>query len=170
MLIDYLSHSPIWKETAVFIIEDDAQNGSDHVDAHRSTAYLAGGFVKRGFVDHTPYTTTSMLLTMERILGLPPMTQHDAGARLMWRCFTSEADTTSFDCLPAQVDMNEVNHEHSKWQAICEKYDFTIEDNVPDVEFNQVLWYGLKGNMTPYPSLRRSAFLTYLSGDDDEDD
>jgi len=66
--------------------------------------------------------------------------------------------------------MNEVNHEHSKWQAICEKYDFTIEDNVPDVEFNQVLWYGLKGSLTPYPPLRRSAFLTYLSGDDDEDD
>lgn len=170
MLIDYLSHSPIWKETAVFIIEDDAQNGSDHVDAHRSTAYLAGGFVKRGFVDHTPYTTTSMLLTMERILGLPPMTQHDAGARLMWRCFTSEADTTSFDCLPAQVDMNELNRERNEWQAMCEKYDFTIEDNVPDVEFNQVLWYGLKGSLTPYPPLRRSAFLTYLSGDDDEDD
>ncbi len=170
LLIEHLSHSPIWKETAVFIIEDDAQNGSDHIDAHRSTAYLAGGFVKRGFVDHTPYTTTSMLLTMEQILGLPPMTQHDANARSMWRCFTSQPDTTPFDCLPAQVDLNELNQEKSKWQAMCEKYDFSIEDNVPDVEFNQVLWHGLKGDQVAYPPLRRSAFLTYSQGDDDDDD
>lgn len=60
MFIDYLSHSPIWKESLVVIVEDDAQNGPDHVDAHRSTAYLAGGFVKQGFVDHTPYTTTGL--------------------------------------------------------------------------------------------------------------
>jgi hypothetical protein len=65
LLVEHLSKSPIWKETAVFIVEDDAQNGPDHVDAHRTTAYLAGGFVKRGFVDHTPYSTSSMLRTME---------------------------------------------------------------------------------------------------------
>ena len=170
MLIEHLSHSPIWKETAVFIIEDDAQNGADHVDAHRSTAYVAGGFVKRGFVDHTPYTTTSMLLTMEQILGLPPMTQHDASARSMWRCFTPQADTTSFDCLPAQIDLNETNRKISHWQAMCEKYDFSIEDNVPDVEFNQVLWHGLKGDQTAYPPLRRSAFLTYTQEEDDDND
>jgi hypothetical protein len=68
MFIEYLSKSPLWKESAVFIIEDDAQNGSDHVDAHRTTAYVAGGFVKRGFVDHTPYSTSSML----RTIGIDP--------------------------------------------------------------------------------------------------
>ena len=73
LMVDHLSHSPIWKESVVFIIEDDAQNGCDHVDAHRSTAYLAGGYVKRHFVDSTPYTTTSMLKTIELILGLPPI-------------------------------------------------------------------------------------------------
>ncbi len=75
MMIEHISKSPIWEQTAVFIVEDDAQNGPDHVDAHRTTAYLAGGFVKRHFVDHTMYSSSSMLRTIELILGLPPMTQ-----------------------------------------------------------------------------------------------
>lgn len=168
MLIDHLSHSPIWKETAVFIIEDDAQNGSDHVDAHRSTAYLAGGMVKRNFVDSTPYTTTSMVRTMELILGLPPMTQYDASAKSMWRSFTSKVDTIPFNHLPENISLDEVNVKRNKWQAMCEKYDFTIEDNVPDVEFNQVLWHGIKGSNVPYPAIHRSAFLTYTQADDDD--
>ena len=74
MFVDYLSKSPVWKESVVFIVEDDAQNGPDHVDAHRTTAYVAGGYVKRHFVDHTMYSTSSMLRTIELILGIPPMT------------------------------------------------------------------------------------------------
>ena len=87
MFVDYLSHSPIWNESVIIILEDDAQNGPDHVDAHRTTAYIAGGFVKQGYVDHTMYSTTSALRTIELILGLPPMTQYDASAEPMWRCF-----------------------------------------------------------------------------------
>ncbi|MEJ7673459.1 MAG: alkaline phosphatase family protein [Chitinophagaceae bacterium] len=86
--MEHLSKSPIWKESAVFIVEDDAQNGPDHVDAHRTTAYVAGPFVKRGFVDHTMYSTSSMLRTMELILGLPPMSQYDAAATPMFKSFT----------------------------------------------------------------------------------
>jgi len=74
--------------------EDDAQNGPDHVDAHRSPAFIAGGFVKRGFVDHTMYLTSSVLRTMELILGMPPMTQYDAAATPMWRSFNNRADTS----------------------------------------------------------------------------
>lgn len=168
MFLDHLSHSPIWKETAVFIIEDDAQNGSDHVDAHRSTAYVAGGMVKRNYVDHTPYTTTSMLRTMELILGLPPMSQYDASATSMWRCFTAHVDDTPFVCQPENVSLDEVNKKKNKWQAMSEKYNFSIEDDVPDVEFNQVLWHGIKGDMAAYPPLRRSAFLSYTVDDDDD--
>lgn len=170
LFVDYLSHSPIWKETAIFIIEDDAQNGPDHVDAHRSTAYVAGGFVKRSFVDHTPYTTTSMLRTMELILGLEPMTQYDAAATPMWRCFQKEADLTPFNHLPALVNLNEVTRKQSRAQAMSEKFNFKVEDDVPDMEFNRVLWYGLKGETAQYPAIRRSAFLTYTAGDDDDDD
>ena len=170
LFIDYLSHTPIWKESVVFVIEDDAQNGSDHVDAHRSTAYIAGGFVKRGFVDHTPYTTTSMLHTMELILGVKPMSQYDASARSMWRCFSNTPDLAPYHCLPANISLDDINQKRDKWQAMCEGYDFTKEDNVPDVEFNQVLWHGLKGDSVQYPPIHRSAFLTYSIEDDDDDD
>ncbi|HLL41774.1 MAG TPA: alkaline phosphatase family protein, partial [Segetibacter sp.] len=92
LFIEHLSKSPLWKKSAVFIVEDDAQNGPDHVDAHRTTAYLAGPFVKRKFVDHTMYSTSSMLRTMELILGLPPMSQYDAAATPMFKSFTSKPD------------------------------------------------------------------------------
>ena len=78
LFVGEISHSKIWNQSAIFVIEDDAQNGADHVDAHRTEALVIGPFVKRHFVDHTLYTTSSMLRTMERILGLPPMSQYDA--------------------------------------------------------------------------------------------
>ena len=96
MFVEYLSKSTIWKETAIFIVEDDAQNGPDHVDAHRTTAYVAGGFVKRKMVDHNMYSTSSMLRTIELILGLPPMSQYDAAAESMWKCFSATPDLTPF--------------------------------------------------------------------------
>lgn len=170
MFLEHLSHSPIWNETAVFIVEDDAQNGADHIDAHRSTAYVAGGFVKRNYVDSTPYTTTSIIRTMELILGLPPMTQYDASSRTMWRCFDTNAVSIPYNHLPAKVSLDDVNLKRDKWQAMSENYDFNTEDNVPDVEFNQVLWHGIKGEKAVYPSLRRSAFLTYSKSGEDDDD
>ena len=107
MFIDYLSKSPVWKQSLVIVVEDDAQDGPDHVDAHRSTAYLAGPYVKRNFVDHTAYTTTSLLRTLELILGLPPMSQYDAAATPLWRSFTAVPDTSVFNFVPAQVDITE---------------------------------------------------------------
>jgi hypothetical protein len=136
MFIEYLSKSPIWKESAVFIVEDDAQNGSDHVDAHRTTAYVAGGFVKRNYVDHTMYSTSSMLRTMELILGIPPMTQYDAAAESMWRCFTPTADLAAFTSVPANIDLTEKNVAINEWQKRSEQFNFAKEDAVPDMEFN----------------------------------
>ncbi|MEK7253275.1 MAG: bifunctional YncE family protein/alkaline phosphatase family protein, partial [Bacteroidota bacterium] len=86
-LVEHISNSKIWKESAIFILEDDAQNGADHVDAHRSIAFVISPYTKRHHVEHTSYSTTSMLRTMELILGLPPMSQYDAAATPMWRCF-----------------------------------------------------------------------------------
>ncbi len=159
MFVEYLSKSPIWKETAIFIVEDDAQNGPDHVDAHRTTAYVAGGFVKRNFVDHTMYSTTSMLRTMELILGLPPMTQYDAAATPMWRCFTNEANLQPFHSIPARSNINETNQARSEWQRRSENFNLTKEDAVPDLEFNIVLWHGIKGDHIPFPGPRRAAFV-----------
>jgi hypothetical protein len=167
MFIEHLAKSPIWNETAVFILEDDAQNGADHVDAHRSPAYLAGGFVKRGFVDHTLYTTTSVLRTMELILGLEPMTQYDAAATPLWRCFDKEAKPFRFNMLTPQVSLNEKNTALNEWQRRSEKFNFAKEDSNNDVEFNRVLWHGIKGDV-PFPGPRRAAFLKIRAEEEDD--
>ena len=160
LFVEYLSHSPIWNETLIISVEDDAQNGPDHVDAHRSIALLAGGFVKQGFVDHTPYTTTSLLRTMELVLGLPPMTQYDAAANSLWRCFNTTAGHPPYKCRPANIDLNEKNTAKNKWQALSETFDFSVEDRVNDFDFNEVIWRAVKGLDSPCPPSVRAAFLT----------
>jgi YVTN family beta-propeller protein len=159
MFVDYLSRSPVWKESVVFVVEDDAQNGADHVDAHRSTAYVAGGFVKRKMVDHTMYSTSSMVRTIELILGIPPMSQYDAAATPMWRCFSAIPDLTAFQSVPPQTDITEKNTAMNEWQLRSEKFDLTKEDAVPDLEFNIVLWHAVKGESVPFPGPRRAAFV-----------
>ena len=158
-LIETLSKSPIWNETAVFILEDDAQNGADHVDAHRSTAYVAGGFVKRNYVDHTAYSTSSMLRTMELILGLSPMSQYDAAAMPMWRCFDSVAKPSDFKAISPNVDLRTKNVARNEWQRKSELFNFEKEDANNDVAFNLVLWHGLKGDKIPFPGPTRAAFV-----------
>lgn len=171
LFIEHLSKSPVWKESVVFIIEDDAQNGPDHVDAHRSTAYVAGPFVKRGFVDHTMYSTTSMLRTIELILGMPPMTQFDAAATPMYRCFTSQPNYTSFTHVPANINLNDKNGVDNILSKLSEGFDLSKEDAVPDLLFNEVLWKGIKGIHRPFPGPRRAAFVQLKkSGDKDDDD
>jgi len=172
MFVEHLSKSPIWKESVVFVLEDDAQNGPDHVDAHRSPAYVAGGYVKRHFVDHTMYTTSSMLHTMELILGLQPMTQYDAAAVPMWRCFAREADGSRFVSLPARVDLGEVNPARGKLAAMAKGLDFSHEDAQPDAVMNAMLWKAVKGVDAVVPAPRRAAFVKTTSlkmGDGDDD-
>lgn len=166
MLIDHLSKSPVWKESVVFILEDDAQNGPDHVDAHRSPAFVIGPFVKRKYVDHTMYTTSGMLRTMELILGLPPMTQYDAAATPMWRLFTKKPDFTPYNHLPVSVDLNDKNPVNTKLGKLSEKFNWTKEDAVPDLVFNEILWQGIKGK--PAPSPVRAAFLKINDKEDSE--
>lgn len=159
LFVEYLSKSPIWKETAIFIVEDDAQNGADHVDAHRSPAYIAGGFVKRNFVDHTMYSTSSVLRTIELILGIPPMSQYDAAAEPLWRSFANTSNLTPFTAKTISVNLNDKNTAMNEWQRRSEKFNLAKEDAVPEIEFNTVLWYGLKGESVPYPAPRRAAFF-----------
>jgi len=160
MFLEYLSHSPIWKESLVISVEDDAQNGPDHVDAHRSVALIAGGFVKQGFVDHTPYTTTSLLRTMELILGLPPMTQYDAAANSLWRSFNNTPDHPPYNARPNKVELNDKNKAENQWQSLSETFDFSVEDRVNDFDFNEVIWRAVKGLDSPCPPSVRAAFLT----------
>jgi DNA-binding beta-propeller fold protein YncE len=159
LFVDYLSRSPVWKESAVFIVEDDAQNGPDHVDAHRSVALVAGGFVKKGVVDHTMYSTTSMLRTIELILGLPPMSQYDAAATPMWRCFSDTPDHPAYTARPISVDLNLKNGVDNKYSALSETFDFSKEDRAYDADFNKVIWVAVKGESIPLPAPRRAAFF-----------
>ena len=168
MFVDYLSHSPVWKNSLVLIVEDDAQNGPDHVDAHRSTGYIAGGYVKQGFVDHTPYTTASFLRTIELILGLPPMSQYDAAATPLWRCLNNTPNHPAFNARPAQVNLNEINEATNKWQAMSETFNFNIEDRINDNDFNEVIWRAVKGFDSPCPPTVRAAFLKTDGMDDDD--
>ncbi|HKK42243.1 MAG TPA: hypothetical protein VJ963_07530, partial [Bacteroidales bacterium] len=168
LFVDYLSHSPVWKESLVIIVEDDAQNGPDHVDAHRSTAYLAGGFIKQNFVDHTAYTTSSLLRTIELILGLPPMTQYDASAVPLWRCFDNKPDHPSFDVRPCNIDLNDKNIAENQWQRKSETFNFAKEDRINDADFNEVIWKAVKGTDSVCPPSVHAAFFMPV-GDDDDD-
>jgi DNA-binding beta-propeller fold protein YncE len=170
MFVEYLSKSPIWNESVVFILEDDAQNGPDHVDAHRSPAYVAGGFVKRNFVDHTAYTTSSMLRTIELILGIPPMSQFDAAATPMWKCFSKEANSTPFIAKPLQTDINEKNTATNAWQRKSETFDFSKEDRIPDLEFTEVIWKAVKGLNATVPAPVRAAFFKDKEEAEEEED
>jgi len=169
MLVNYLSKSPIWKASVVFVVEDDAQDGPDHVDAHRSPAFIAGGYVKRNFIDHTMYSTSSILRTIELILGMPPMSQYDASATPLWRCFDKTPNAKGFTTKPLQFDINEKNSAHTAMQRKSERLNFKKEDSNDDHEFTEILWKGLKGENAVVPAPKRAAFIkiTEKSGAED---
>ncbi|MDB5010603.1 MAG: hypothetical protein JWQ06_1392, partial [Mucilaginibacter sp.] len=159
MLIDHLSKSSIWKESVVFVLEDDAQNGPDHIDAHRSPLYIAGPYVKRNAAIHDMYSTSGVLRTIELILGLPPMSQYDAAALPLYNCFTNKADLTPYMAKPAQVNLQQRNvavNESSKRSSL---FNFAKEDKVPDLDLNQVIWKYVKGENSVMPAPKRSAFV-----------
>jgi len=170
MFVEHLSKSSIWEESVVFILEDDAQNGADHVDAHRSTAFVAGGFVKRNYIDHTPYSTPGMLRTVELILGLPPMSQYGAAATPMYRSFSQNVDNKGFTKRENQINLNEMNVEVSENSIKSEKMDFSKPDLIDDLELNRIVWQSVKGLDSEMPAPKRSAFLRFSESDEDEAD
>jgi hypothetical protein len=160
LFVEYLSKSSIWDKSVVFILEDDAQNGADHIDAHRSTAYVAGGFVKRNFIDHTHYSTSSMLRTMELILGMSPMSQYDASAKSMWRCFSDTVNMKPFKSVPNLVDLNEINAQTnskstSYLMELSEYLDLSKEDVANEKLMNDLLWKYVKGENSTVPAPTR---------------
>jgi len=158
-LIEHISHSPIWGESAIFILEDDAQNGPDHVDAHRSTAYIASPYAKRNTRVSTIYSTTSMLRTIELILGLPPMSQYDAAATPMWECFTATPDLSPFVSLNASYDIREMNTDENIISKLSNSFNLEVMDAAPDLLFSEVIWKSVKGLESEMPAPVRSAFI-----------
>ena len=155
-IVEGISHSRFWKDTAIFIIEDDAQNGPDHVDAHRTVGLVISPYVKRGAVDSTQYTTASMVRTMELILGLPPMTQFDKDATPMLNSFTSTPDLTAYADLGPQVDLEAKNPTHGAGETASAKLDFSGPDRANPEVLNAILWHALKPGV-PQPAPVRSA-------------
>jgi len=165
LIIERISKSRYWPHAAVFVLEDDAQNGPDHVDAHRSIAFVASPYAKRGVVDHTMYSTSGMLRTMELILGLGPMSQHDAAAQPMRDAFTTQPDLRPYLHRPASHDLNEVNLAGAYGQERSEELNLLTEDAAPDIEFNEIIWKSVKGADSPMPAPVRSAFVRTSEAD-----
>jgi hypothetical protein len=158
-VVEAVSKSKFWKETAIFIVEDDAQNGPDHVDAHRTIAFVASPYARRGLVDSTLYSTTSMLRTMELILGLKPMTQFDAAARPMYASFQGKPDGRPYQHVVPAVDLTETNPPGAWGAKESEEFDLTKEDAADDLRFNEVIWRSVRGANSPMPPPVRAAFV-----------
>jgi YVTN family beta-propeller protein len=166
--IEHLSKSKIWNESAVFILEDDAQNGPDHVDAHRSIAFVICPYVKRNAVVSRMYSTASMLRTIELILGLPPMSQYDAAATPMWECFTSTPNLTSYSARKATYNINEMNKASTAIAKRSAEFNLAVMDAAPDLEFNEIIWKTVKGLESKMPSPVRGAFILHQPESDEE--
>ncbi len=151
LFVDRISHSRIWDQSAIFVIEDDAQDGADHVDAHRTEALVISPYVKRDYVDSTLYTTSSMLRTMELILGMPPMSQYDAAATPMFNSFTSTPDTSAYSVMQPLIDIHTRNEDGAYGQNIMDKMNLRMADAVPERLFNEIIWKAIRGTDMPAP-------------------
>jgi YVTN family beta-propeller protein len=141
-LVEAVSQSRFWPSTAIFVVEDDAQNGPDHVDAHRTVALVISPYCRRHAVDSTLYSTTSMVRTIELILGLQPMTQFDAAARPMFNCFRPTPDASPYASLPTNVDLEERN-QAGAWGGDL-KLNFAREDAVDDLLLSEIVWRSVR--------------------------
>ena len=158
-IVEGLSHSRFWKEMAIFGIEDDPQAGWDHVSGYRTTAYVISPYAQRKSVVSTHYNTTSIIRTLEQILGLPVMNQFDASATPMADCFTETPDFTPFTALAANIPLDQMNPDPvtiadpilRKDAVASARMNFREGDKAPEDPLNRILWRAMKGSRTPYP-------------------
>ena len=172
-VVEGLSKSRFWKSMAIFVVEDDAQNGSDHVDAHRTVALVVSPYIKRHAVDSTMYSTSSMLRTIELCLRLEPMSQFDASARPMSNAFTSQPDLSTYQHRAAQVNLEAKNLVTAWGAEKSMRLDLETEDKADDIAFNEIIWKSVKGADSVMPAPVRAAFVfpnTAIGIRDDDDD
>ena len=155
MLVDAVSQSKFWPSTAIFVIEDDAQNGPDHVDSHRAPALVLSPYTRRGIVDSAMYNQTSVLRTIELIGGVRPMTHFDAAARPMFGSFSRQADTRPYTALSPQVSLTQRNPSNAPGAKQSARMDFSDADKIDDDELNTVLWRAIKRTEPPAPVTSR---------------
>jgi YVTN family beta-propeller protein len=163
-LVEAASKSSFWKDMAIFVIEDDAQNGPDHVDAHRTAGLVISPYCRQGTVDSTMYTTASMVRTIELILGLPPLTQYDASATPMFNCFGTTAQVVAYEPIMPKLDLYARNTKRSPGAQASAKMDFREYDHAPEDALNHILWEDAKGPDVPYPTpIHRAVFTSPLA-------
>jgi DNA-binding beta-propeller fold protein YncE len=172
LIADKVAHSPYKDNTLIFVIEDDSQDGGDHVDSHRSVAFVIGPYVKQKKVISVPYTTLSILRTIEEILGTGNLSLSDSSAKAMTDVFDVRLKAWNYSAIPPEMLYNtqlplparpqtgvpRPTHDAAYWSAATKGMDFTVEDRLDPVIFNQVLWRGLMGSK-PYPATSSGADL-----------
>ena len=171
-----LTHSRFWKRMAIFVVEDDAQAGLDHVDGHRTVALAVSPYTCRGCVDSTFYSQTSMLKTIELMLGLPTLSMFDLIANDMRNSFQSMPDFTPYDAVTPKQSLEELNPPLQSLSGPAQKaalasmkMNFALPDAAPTEKLNRILWHQARGWQTPYPRTRQAVFAPYsIDLDDDE--
>jgi DNA-binding beta-propeller fold protein YncE len=166
-IVEAVSKSKFWASTAIFVVEDDAQNGPDHVDAHRTIAFVISPYVRRDTVDSTLYSTASMLRTMELILGLQPMSQFDALAMPMFACFQQTPDLRPYEHKMPKADLNALTKRTAWGVKATSTMDLSKEDAADDLLLNEVIWRNVRGADSPMPAPVRRAWV--LAGDADDE-
>src|SRR5262249_4606824 len=139
-LVDAVSHSPFWKDTAIFVIEDDAQDGPDHVDAHRTVAHVISPYTQTGKIDSTFYSSVSLLRTIELILGRGPLTQSAAPPTPLSASFTDEPSFAPYNAIKPEQPLDQMNTSRSPMAAASAKMDFSREDRAREETLNQAIW------------------------------
>ena len=159
-IVEAISHSRFWRETCILAIEDDPQDGWDHVSGYRTTAYVVSPYTPRHKVVHDRYNQTSILRTMELILGLPPMNQMDATATPLQACFSDAPDFTPYTAIPNTVPLDQMNPDvkaihdpvQRKYAIASSKLPLNAADECPEDLLNRIIWHAENGSQTPYPT------------------
>jgi YVTN family beta-propeller protein len=170
-LVDVVSHSRFWPRTAIFVTEDDAQNGPDHIDAHRTLAYVISPYTQTGAIDSTHYDTAAMVATIEDLLGLPPMSITDQRAVRMWKGFAREPNLAPYDALvpsvtPFGAPGAPLNAPSAPMAGQSAKWNFEIEDATPEIPLNQAIWKSVNGRDSSAPAPRHD----YIVGSQPSED
>jgi YVTN family beta-propeller protein len=171
-IVEAVSHSKFWRDTCIFVVQDDPQNGFDHIDGHRTVALTISPYTRRGALDSTQYNQTSVVRTMELMLGLPPMNQLDASATPMANCFTNQLDLTPYRAVPNKIPLDQMNPQladlrnprQRHWAEVSLKLDLDEVDEADEDTLNRILWHAARGRDDTYP------FWAVLPQDDNEDE
>jgi YVTN family beta-propeller protein len=171
-LVERVSKSAFWPNTAIMVTEDDAQNGPDHVDAHRTLAYVISPYTQTARVDHTHYDTAGMVATLEDLLGLPPMTIVDQRATRMWKGFSKKPNFRPYDAkmpavIPYGAEGAPVNSDNAPLATASSRWNFAVEDATPEIALNQAIWRSVKGRRSTMPAPRHDYIIGSQPADAD---